>query len=202
VEIREKILVGTEQLFMRYGIKSITMDDIAKHLTVSKKTIYQHFSDKNALVECVMANHMIQEQNDVEQIRLDSVNAIEELYKLSKYIRGMMMEMNASLIMDLQKYHPNAWKYFQEHKHDCITTNILTNLKWGIEEGFFRSEINCDILALLRVEQIEIGFNPMTFPGTKYSMLDVQMELLNHFIYGIVTQKGLELYNEYITNNA
>ena len=200
--MKEKILEGAEHLFMRYGIKSMTMDDIAKHLTVSKKTIYQHFSDKNALLESVMENHMKQEQLQIEQIRSESSNAIEELYKLSKYIKSMMMEMNASLIMDMQKYHPNAWKYFQVHKHDCITTNILMNLKWGIEEGYFRADMNCEILALLRVEQIELGFNTLIFSSPNYTIVDVQMELLNHFIYGIVTPKGLELYNEYIINNA
>lgn len=202
METKEKILAGAEELFMRYGIKSMTMDDIAKHLTVSKKTIYQHFKDKNDLVENVMENHMHHEQCHIAEIRNESSNAIEELFKISKFIKTMMMDMNPSIFLDLQKYHPDAWKYFQVHKHDCITSNILENLNWGVSEGYFREDINCEILALLRVEQIEFGFNPLIFSGNKFSILEVQMELLNHFIFGVVTPKGLELYNEYIQNNA
>lgn len=202
MDIRERILKGAEELFMRYGFKTMTMDDVAKHLSVSKKTIYLHFKDKNALVESVMENHMQFEQSAIIEIRKESANAIEELYKVSKFMKTMMMDMNPSVVIDLQKYHPKAWKYFSDHKHECITKNILENLNWGVTEGFYRKDLNCEILALLRVEQIEMGFNPSIFPSSKFTVLEVQMELLNHFVCGIVSKEGQKLYNEYIQNNG
>jgi TetR/AcrR family transcriptional regulator, cholesterol catabolism regulator len=202
VEIKERILVGVEELFMRYGVKSMTMDDIAQQLSVSKKTIYQHFKDKNELVESVLQNHMRQERTCVMDIKSKSANAIEEIFLMSKHMKQGMMDMNPSLIFDIQKFHQEAWIYFREHKHEIFTQNIIDNLKWGIAEKYYRQEIDPEILGVFRVEQIELGFNSLKFSTKNYTVLEIQLELLNHFIHGIVTPLGLQKYNEYIQNNA
>jgi TetR/AcrR family transcriptional regulator, cholesterol catabolism regulator len=200
--MKERILTGAEELFMRYGIKSMTMDDVARHLSISKKTIYQHFTDKNELVYSVLKNHMDQEVCIIEEIKKESSDAIEEFYKMSKFMKQTFMDMNPSLIMDIQKYHPKSWQYFQEHKLDCFTQSMYDNLNWGIKEGYYRPEINVEILAVMRVETVEAGLKLQSFNGNKFSIVEVQLEMMNHFFHGIVTTKGLEKYNEYIQNNA
>ena len=196
--MKNRIIEGADNLFMRYGIKTMTMDDIAKHLSVSKKTIYQHFKDKNELVIRVIESHMDAENGIINDIQKSASSAVDEMFLISKYLKSMMTVMNPSVLLDLQKYYPEAWAYFQNHKQECINDTILKNLEWGMEEGLYRADINPNILAISRVEQIEMAFNPMIFPTSKFSVLEVNLALLTHFIMGVVTAKGLEQYNEYL----
>ena len=201
MEVKERIIKGADSLFMRYGIKSMTMDDIAKHLSVSKKTIYQSFKDKRELVLCVMHNHLTEQEVIINEISKNAINSIDELFQLSKHIKSVMMEMNPSLVLDIQKYYPDAWKSFQKHEKECILQTIVKNLNWGKEEGYFRDELNSEILARARVAQIEAGFDPLYFPSSKFSVLEVQLELFNHFIMGLVTKEGYQLFNKYLEEN-
>lgn len=202
MDLKNRILKGSEELFMRYGIKAITMDEVASNLGVSKKTIYQHFSDKNHLVEQVLSTHMNNEKEVIDQITQSSNNAIDELFKMSRHIKSTLTSMNPTIFLDLQKFYPKAWEYFQEHKYECITESIRKNLDWGVDEGYYRSNFNSEVLSLFRVEQVQMAFNPMIFPSSKFAPYEVQMELFSHFIHGIVTQKGLDLYNEYTKENV
>lgn len=199
METKDRILKGAEELFMRYGIKTMTMDDIAKHLGVSKKTIYLHVKDKNELVSEVILAHMEQERKSFEEIGARAENAIDELISFLRHVKTTMMDMNPSLIVDLKKNYPKAWRHFNEFKSECINNSIQKNLTWGKEEGYYRPEINSEILAISRMVQIESGLNPVVYPSNKFSVLEVQIELLNHFLMGIVTPKGLELFNKYQT---
>lgn len=177
------------------------MDDIAKHLSVSKKTIYQYFKDKKELVLCVMDNHLIEDEKLIAEITSSSRNSIDELFQISKHVKSVMMDMNPSVILDTQKYYPEAWKLFQKHEQDCILKSLIKNLNWGKEEGYYRNEINSEILAIARVAQIETGFDPVIYQSSKFSIVEVQLELLNHFIMGIVTSEGFKLFNKYLDQN-
>ena len=202
MDVKERILKGADDAFMRYGIKSMTMDELSKNLGISKKTIYEHFDNKNDLVLSVIENHMIYEKKMMEEMRESSRDSIEEMVKVSKYIKASMSEINPSVILDLQKFYPKAWAYFQDHKDECITDCIKTNLIQGINEENYRKEINPDILSRLRVEQVQLGFDPSIFPRSEFSPFDVQIELMNHFFMGVVTPKGLELFNKYLNESV
>lgn len=201
LEVKDRIINGADDLFLRYGIKSITMDDIASHLSISKKTIYQHFKDKDELVIEVTSVHMQKEQDDIDAITAASSNAIDELMGISKYIRKNMEKMNQSVIFDLQKYHPKAFLKFTEHKDCCIRDTVVVNMIKGKEQGYFRADINENILAKLRMEQVQMAFDMQIFPPTEYNLADVQMEFFLHFVMGIVTPKGLELLERYKTED-
>src|SRR6201989_3381049 len=108
-DIKEKILKGAEELFMRYGVRSISMDDIARHLMVSKKTLYQHFEDKEDLVTQASETHIEKSRKQYEALTESPANAIDELARISVCLRNDMNGMNHSLLFDLQKYHPRAW---------------------------------------------------------------------------------------------
>lgn len=197
VELKDRILKGSEELFMRYGIKAITMDEVANSLGISKKTIYQHFSDKNNLVEEVISAHMLAEKQSIAYLTASSKNAIDELFKMSQHIKSALINMNPTIFMDLQKFYPKAWEYFQDHKYECIIESIRKNLDWGVEEGFYRPNFNSEVLSLFRLEQVQMAYNPMIFPASKFTPYEVHLELFSLFVYGIVTPLGLELYNEY-----
>jgi TetR/AcrR family transcriptional regulator, cholesterol catabolism regulator len=196
-EVKEKILAGSEALFMRYGIRSVSMDDIARHLSVSKKTLYQHFADKDELVTVMSQEHMKRDVLEYEQISRESENSIDELNKISIRLRCDMEEMNPSLLYDLQKFHPKAWALWQQHKNGSIMSSIVRNLKQGISEGYYRDDIHTEVIALSRLILIESAFDERIFPKDKYNLVEVQSQFFDHFVYGICTDKGRRLYQKY-----
>jgi AcrR family transcriptional regulator len=193
-DTKDKILKGAEDLFTKYGVRSISMDDIARHLSVSKKTLYQHFADKEDIVTMTCKAHLVRNESEFEAIRRSSKNAIEELANLSICLKRNMEDMNPSLLFDLQKYHPKAWSVWMNHKNKFIRESIVRNLKQGIEEGYFRSEINSEVIASVRLELVQIAFNEDIFPREKFRLAEVQMQIFDHFVNGIVTEKGRKLY--------
>ncbi|CAN5212027.1 TetR/AcrR family transcriptional regulator [soil metagenome] len=200
MEVREKIIYGAIELFMKYGFKSITMDDIAKNLSISKKTIYQFFKDKDELISTVTELHLEQEQQEFDCIHLEASNSIEELFLTSKCLKKNLSDLNPSILYDLQKYHRNAWKKFIDFKERVFVAGIKSCLEKGIQEGNFRSNINVEILAKLRMEQVQLVFNEDVFPRDKFDFKEVQMQIFEHFIHGITTPQGQELLEQYYNN--
>lgn len=105
--------------------------------------------------------------------------------------------MHAKLFYDLQKYHPDAWQLFIEYKENYILSTIEKNLKRGIAEGLYRPSLDIKIMARLRAYQVEMAFNPAIFPPEKFTVGDVQMQMIDHFLHGIATDKGHKMINKY-----
>lgn len=196
-DVKTKILKGAEELFMRYGVRSITMDEIARHLGISKKTLYQYYVDKDDIVASTTQDHLVNEKKQFDQIAEESANSVEELVKLSHCLRENLKGMNPSLLFDLQKYHHRAWNIWIEFKTKFIRESVVRNLKRGIEQGLFRPELNPDILAVVRIETIQLGFDDQLFPRDKFNLPEVQMQILEHFIHGLLTDKGRKLFMKY-----
>jgi AcrR family transcriptional regulator len=191
---RDKILKGAEGLFTKYGVRSISMDDIARHLSVSKKTLYQHFTDKEDIVTLVFEAVLSESRKEFEAIHQTAENAIDELAKLSVCLKKNVDEINPSLLFDLQKYYPKAWAVWLEFKRMCIYDSIKRNLDQGIAEGFYRAEINTEIISIVRMALIETAFDDKTFSHDKFRMTEVQMQIFEHFVFGILTEKGRKQY--------
>lgn len=200
-DIKDKIIKGSEELFMKYGVRSISMDDIARHLSVSKKTLYQHFTDKEEIITQVSQTHLDRTTNQMNDLREEAENAIDELAKISVCIKQNMEEMNPSLLFDLQKYHPKAWAVWMDHKSKHIYESVVRNLKQGIEDGHFRTEIKTEIIASTRLMLIEAVFDERIFPKDKFNLVEVHSEIFDHFVYGICTDKGRKLYQKYKENH-
>jgi TetR/AcrR family transcriptional regulator, cholesterol catabolism regulator len=197
LEIKERIIAKAREQFFRYGVKSVTMDDIAGELGISKKTIYQHFEDKDDIVHQLMLSEMEKDKCDWDELNESSKNVIEKTMKSMDIFKQAFTEINPSTFFDIKKYHPKTWALFQEHKQNFILGAIRQDLLEGIEQGFFRPDIKVDILAKMRMEQIELGFDPQMFPPNKFSIIDVELTMLDHFIRGVLTVKGLEVYQAY-----
>jgi len=193
----ERILKGGGELFLQAGIKSVTMDDIAKHLGMSKKTIYQFFKDKDELVTALIKQRLQEDEDEMTEILNKSGNVIEGMINMMKCSEEIFARANPILIHDLQKYHPEAWKHFQGFKSEVIVRTMEGLLNKGIEQGYIRPDIDAKVLARMRVMQVEMGFNPAIFPATEFNLWKVQRQLLEHFNYGICTIKGYKLLNEY-----
>src|SRR5690606_33406339 len=196
-DVKTKLLKGAEELFMRYGVRSITMDEIARHLSISKKTLYQYFADKDDIVASVTDTHLNRERHEYQNNISQAKNAVEELVNLSLCLKENLTGMNPSLLFDLQKYHHRAWRIWTEFKNVYVRNSMIDNLKRGMEEGLYRPEINPEILAVVRIESIQLGFDEQLFPRDKYDLTTVQLNILEHFIHRLLSEKGKKLFLKY-----
>lgn len=177
------------------------MDDIAKQIGMSKKTIYQYFADKDELVYAFMQIGMEEQMREMKAVAEQSENVIEELHLSMIKTREMFSKVNPMMLFELKKYHPKAWELFHQCKEGEIQEHLIKTLQKGIKEGFFRSNIDVEILARMRVELFQIIFDSKVFPPTQFNFLEVNLQLFEHFVYGIITLKGLNLLNQYKKQN-
>ena len=195
MEVKDKISKESFQLFCRRGIKSVSMDDIAAHLSMSKKTIYKWFQNKDQVVDAALRIYLFDMNTDCSQISTQASNAIEELFTIMQMIRQKMAGVHPVVFYDLQKYHPEAFKVWTTFKNEVLLQQILANLRKGVAEGFYRSDFDLEIIARLRLLQVEHAFNPDFFPPDQFNLQQVQLTILEHFMLGIATIKGHRLIN-------
>ena len=197
MEVKNRILSETVSLFKQYGIKSMTMDDIARHLSISKKTIYTFFKDKDALVLETMHTSIYCQECAIEEDLSSSKNAVHEIFVLKISMQKMLSTMNVSIMNDMQKYHPSAWKMYCQFKEEFILKKVINNINRGIKEGLYRDDIDVQLIARLRVETIDLTFNSIAFSPDKYTLTYLHNHFTDQFLYGIVSLKGYKLIDQY-----
>ena len=195
--MKEQVVKSVGDLFQKYGIRSVSMDDIAHELKISKKTIYQYFEDKNQLVQEVAGWIISDKLGSYRDATECASNAIEELVDIAKLIREHFSEMNPAFMYDVKKYYPQAWELFENHERDVIYNSIIDNIKRGQKEGFFRTDLNAPLIAKIRFEQIHLTFDETVFPKDEYNLQAVHLELFDFFVHGVLTAHGLEQYKNY-----
>lgn len=193
VRIRQK----ADELFMKYGIRSVSMDDIANALGMSKKTIYQYFVDKDELVDAVVEADISSMQTDCLALITDAHDAIQEIFFTIDRVLEQIRNMNPMLIYDLEKFHFRGYQKFMDHKNKFLLQVIRKNMERGLAEGLYRDDLNMDIMAKFRLEAMMIPFNIDLFPPTKYSLADVSKVIIEHYVYGLASQKGYKLIVKY-----
>ena len=198
--VEERIIEGAEELFLKGGIKSVTMDDIARYLGVSKKTLYLHFQDKNDLVIGLVKKKLKEDEDQMTDIISRSTNVIDEMINMMKCSEEIFSRINPIVIHDMQKYHPQAWKQFQNFKADVLVRTMEELLTKGIDQGYIRPDIDVKVMSIMRVHQLELGFNPSVFPIAEFNTWNVQQQFQEHFNYGVCTLKGFKLLDQYKKN--
>jgi AcrR family transcriptional regulator len=194
---KERILEKAHELFMRYGVRSVSMDDIAAQLGMSKKTLYQYYTDKEELVDAVLSEMLEKNRNDCATYRQDAENAVHEVFQAFDMIQEMFSNMNPSIVFDLEKYHPAVYKKLAQHKKVFMYQMIGQNLERGVKEELYRQEINVDVLTRFRIESMMLPFDSEIFPDNRSHLVQIQEEILEHFLYGLATVKGQKLIQKY-----
>ena len=188
----EQLIKNAVDVFMTYGIKSVTMDDVAKHLRVSKKTIYRFVKDKNDLVmKCVRHDYDLMEGR-VQAIIEKNLNAIDENFEITYMILEELRNIHPSIFYDLEKYYPKAMSIMLDMRHDFIADVMRQNMLKGIAEGVYREDVNVEIMTQLWVMRLNIIFNPSLFKINDFHPKDVYLEMFIHHIRGIASEKGLK----------
>jgi len=184
-------------LFLKLGIRSVSMDEIAAQLGISKKTLYQHFKDKDELVDLVLVGQICNMQEEALKTVESASNAIEEIFNTMDMMVKHSRNMNPVVIFDLQKYHLSSFQKFHAYQNDFLLNIISNNLKKGVEEGFYRSDINIEILSKFRLATLMIGFNMEAFPSDKFNVTEVSLVVIENFLYGLATEKGYNMIESY-----
>ncbi len=187
----ENILLKVRELYMKYGIKSITMDDVARELGISKKTLYQYVSDKDDLVGKFIDNEIELRQKEIFNCYRAGYNAIEELFEISLYMNKLMREQNPATEYDLKKYYPHHYQKIVKIRREGIFNFILLNLKKGKQEKLYRDDMNEEIIAKLYLSSTESILINDLYTVEEFTSGKTFMELLTYHVRGIATEKGI-----------
>ena len=193
MELREHVIEVATTLFRQMGVRAVTMDDIARQAGISKKTIYQEFEDKGALVFEAFSTFLEKEEEMLVKINEEEDNVIQHFVRVSKFIKEQYSGMNPLILNEIKRYYPKSWKRFESFKNGLALKTMVDVLKRGKEAGYFREEIDVEILAMLRLEQITFDFRSLP-SASQFDMVRLQMELVDHFVHGILTDKGRQAY--------
>ncbi len=192
-----EILEGAKKLYMRYGIKSITMDDVARELGISKKTLYQHVENKNDLVMKIIKDHISNEKSCLGAIEGEARDPIEHMLLIARYVLQILREVRPAAMYDLQKYYRDAWSIMDKFQQEHIYKTIRANLEAGIEQGLYRPEIDSDIIAKLYVGKTTVITDEELFPTREYDRDRLFREYITYHLRGILSDKGLEKLKTY-----
>jgi AcrR family transcriptional regulator len=197
IDTRTRIREKAHQLFWQYGLRSVSMDDIASSMGISKKTIYLNYADKDELVDAVVESEFKKNESICEHDKKHSKNAIDEMFMAMDMVVETFSTMNPGLVYDLQKYYPGAFQKFHRYKNDYLYNVIRDNIIRGINEELYRPEMNVDIIARFRVESVMIPFNPEFYTRMKYSLVQIEEEFIVHFLFGMASPKGYKMILKY-----
>jgi AcrR family transcriptional regulator len=196
-ENKEKIQHKALELFRRYGIRSVTMDEIASQCGISKKTLYQHFEDKDSLVLSIVEALIEKSEGQCEADTHRCQNALHEIFLSMDMMRDLFEGVNPSMLYDLHKYHNRANARFQTHKQQFMAGLVKQNLERGIAEGLYRPEINVNIIVQLHLHTMALLFESDQFADSRISVYEWQTEMMLHYMYGLATPKGIKLIEKY-----
>lgn len=199
--MKDQIIHKASQLFLNYGFKSVTMDDIANEMGISKKTIYVHFANKEKLVEAVTFFLFETICGGIDDICDASENPIEELYDIKMYVMNHLKNEKTSPQYQLKKYYPEIFRVLNKKQFEKMHQSVSESLVKGIETEVFRSNIDVEFIARLYFNGM-MGIKDETiFPRKKFSMNYLMENFLEYHLRAIVTEKGFSILNQFITKN-
>lgn len=193
----KQIIPKVYMLYQRYGIKSVTMDDVSQHLGISKKTLYESFADKEDLVKQVMMWDYDRKLDFFLKIEEKKLNAIEELFEVYKMIKEIYQDYNPSVEYDIRKYYPALFSQLRDIKRKRMYELSMKNLNKGKLEGLYRSDLNASILARLHVFRVENIIESELFSVEELTSIKVFHEIFVYHLNGILSDEGRKFMEEH-----
>ena len=192
MDLQEQLIHVATDLFLKYGIKSISMEDISRQMGISKKTLYSIIESKSDLVRMILERHLMQNERDLKSILDSSKDAIDEMLQMSTHILNFITHMSPSIIYDLQKYHPQCWKMIQDDKETHVSTRIYNNLVRGQGEMLYRTDFNPAIITRLYINKATSITDQRVFPLIEFDRALLFKEITKYHLFGIISEKGLK----------
>lgn len=199
-EKKLKVLEGAGKLILKYGIKSMTMDDIARELGISKKTLYQHVEDKNDLVKQIIQLDMNTDHRTICNVLNQNLNAVDESFEIFKAIVQNLGDVPSNILYDLKKYHPDAYNMHREFMWTFSKKCIADNLTKGIQEGYYRQDINPNIISTNYILMVINIFENSDSFGKDIHPIEIYKELFMYHVNAIASNKGRKYLSEKYTS--
>ena len=196
--MRENILREAQKFFFKNGLRSATMDDLCKSLGISKKTLYRHFSNKEALVREVMQTFMKKNTRMIAEMITGAPHAIAGFFETSSHVYQIMNRISPVLIFEIRKYYPSIWHELQSFKRSSIESMATENLKRGVEEGLYRSDIDIDMVMRFYLAILLNMNDEELFPETLNNPAKIYEAFINYHLRSIATPEGYRLFTELI----
>lgn len=192
----KNVIEKVSELYMRYGIRSVTMDDVSRHLGISKKTLYSYVKDKRELVELTVKNHLSKNTEAEKNLENQNLGAIDELLEVYRFAGEMIRDVNPSYQYDLQKYYPHLCDQFNQFKRENLFKIIKNNLNKGIKEGVYRQEMNVELIARMHAfrhfRSADVDQEDIEFLMKKDSF----KEIFLYHTHAIINDKGREILKQ------
>ena len=199
--MEEMIINKARDLFFSYGLKSVSMDDLARKSGTSKKTIYQLVADKNELVDKVVEDLVRCHAESLEQCTAEAHNAVEEVVLRGRVPFVTLACVSRNFFFELERFFPAAWAKLVAHRQQVMIPAIIENLDRGVKEGYYREDLNRELIAGIRLQQIITALNPQDFIGQPVSTQKLMNDLTEFYLHAITNNKGKQLLNKYLNGN-
>lgn len=199
--MKEKIKEIATDLFLNLGFKSVTMDDIAAEMGISKKTIYTHFNNKTDLIKEVTSSLFCVITEGIDTICATEKNSIEELYEIKRFVMQHLKNEKSSPQYQLNKYYPKIYATLKKKQFEVMQDCVKENLTRGVNSGMYRENINVEFVARIYFNGVTGIKDNELFPSNIFSMNELMDDFLEYHLRGICTQKGLKTLNKFITTN-
>ena len=196
----QKIIDRAQEMFFTYGIKSVTMDEIASELGISKKTLYKHVANKEDLLLKCTDRFIEQDREMMKQIVEASSDAVEEIILIARYIIQLLKKMKPTMMFDMKKYYRSCFRKVDDFHRQDIYQAIMENLQRGIAEGLYREDLNVEVIAKLYVGNSMIMSDETLFPVQSISRASLFEESMKYHIHGIAAAKGLQRLRDFEYN--
>ena len=200
-DMKEKILEKATDMFLSYGFKSVTMDDIANKMGISKKTIYTHYANKTALVEGSTMFMFDIISNGIDYICELEKNPIEELYEIKKFVMMHLKNEKSSPQYQLQKYYPKIHDVVRKKNFEVMQECIIRNVKKGIALGIYRENLNVEFVSRIYFSGVHSIKDLEVFPVEQFPVSILMDEYLEYHLRGIVTPAGRQILYTIINSN-
>lgn len=197
MEVQERILRTAAKLFMELGVRSVSMDDVAKSLSMSKKTIYKHYQDKDQLVFDTISMHISEMENNISQIMSSEANPVLQIAKIADFVLEMNKNVHPSVLFDLQKFYPESYTHLIEHRNRFALQSVNQNLQKGIESGLFRVDMHRGRVARIYMCLIFSMFQNTLFDGEEIrNFREEYIETIKYHLHAVTTEKGKNLFRK------
>lgn len=184
------------ELFKQYGFKNVTMDDVARRAGISKKTLYAYFDNKHALVLATITWYKDELRQEIDRIQESAPNAIESFLAIKDKLYEVYKEVNPLAIFELQRFYQDGYQQFRCNMEKDVES-LRENLLRGQEEGLYREDIDVEVLARYHIESSMMLMMPNDFQIDRHNFLHINHQIVEHFLYGVMTPKGEKIYRKY-----
>lgn len=192
----QRIIESAMDLFLKYGIKSMTMDDVSRELGISKKTLYKFVSNKADLVDQGVKSTYDNVMNHLTHLSDVTENAIDELFEIDMFFDTVMRQQHPAMMFQLQKYYPDTFKWLEGKKMESVKKITSKNLNKGIKQGMYRDDLNIDYICYIYIAHTNIMSDESGVPQDICESSEFHKHHMEYHIRGIASTTGLQYLNK------